>query len=77
MPPKTPRTKAASKAPTTGHIASPATIVIRKKLTSTPAPLPKRGRKSMGFKHHHNDAMKTNQKHYNGFFRMYCRNKTF
>jgi len=48
MTPKTPRTKAASKAPTTGHIASPATIVIRKKLASTPAPLPKRGRKSMG-----------------------------
>lgn len=48
MPPKTPRTKAASKAPTTGHADSPVTIVIHKKLTSTPALLPRKGRKSIG-----------------------------
>lgn len=50
MPPKTPRTKAANLAPTTGHVASPLTIVIRKKIAGTPGPLPRKGRKSMGMK---------------------------
>lgn len=46
--PKTPRAVAARKAPTTGHADSPATIVIRKKITKTPKALPKKGRKSLG-----------------------------
>ena len=48
--PKTPRTKAAHLAPSTGHADSPATIVIgkKKKLAKTPKVLPKKGRKSLG-----------------------------
>lgn len=45
--PKTPRTKAAALAPSTGHADSPATIVIgRKKGSKTPKVLPRKGRKS-------------------------------
>ena len=44
---KTPkRSQAASAISTTGHVDSPATLVIGRKLAKTPKPLPKKGRKS-------------------------------
>ena len=51
MYPKTPRTKAAALAPSTGHVDSPLTLVIGKKTQplkmKTPKQLPKKGRKSI------------------------------
>ncbi|KAK3575801.1 hypothetical protein CHS0354_000052 [Potamilus streckersoni] len=49
VPPKTPRSKAAILAPSTGHADSPITIVIGKKkhVVKTPKSLPKKGRKSL------------------------------
>ena len=46
--PKTPARKRAmlGAAATTGHVDSPATVVIRKKTAKTPKALPKKGRKS-------------------------------
>ena len=43
-------------APTTGHAASPATVIIKKKMTKTPKALPKKGRKSAGRRVSTNDV---------------------
>lgn len=49
-PAKTPRAVARALAPTTGHVSSPATVLVGKKVSGftkqkTPAPLPRKGRK--------------------------------